>query len=153
MLVPKRANCQYRYGAAHYRYWYPDSNSLVFTFLSTFFQSTIEFISICSEYLPLLVMDRANTGRGTWHIPILEKNVIAAMPILARDERHRSNANTGMGTWQVPILEMNAIAAVPIPVWAPIDAQVNTGIEPCPYWYWHCFPRRWDDGAGSTPVR
>jgi hypothetical protein len=125
----------------------------VFTFLSTFFQSTIEFISICSEYLPLLVMDRANTGRGTWHIPILEKNVIAAMPILARDERHRSNANTGMGTWQVPILEMNAIAAVPIPVWAPIDAQVNTGIEPCPYWYWHCFPRRWDDGAGSTPVR
>ena len=23
MLVPKRANYQYRYGAAQYRYWYP----------------------------------------------------------------------------------------------------------------------------------
>jgi hypothetical protein len=22
MLVPKRANCQYRYGAAHHQYWY-----------------------------------------------------------------------------------------------------------------------------------
>ena len=37
MLVPKCANCQYRYGAAHYRYWYPYSNLLVFTFLSAIF--------------------------------------------------------------------------------------------------------------------
>jgi hypothetical protein len=37
MLVPKRANYQYRYGAAQYRYWYPYSNSLVFTFLSAIF--------------------------------------------------------------------------------------------------------------------
>jgi hypothetical protein len=28
MLVPKHANCQYRYGAAHYWYWYPYSNLL-----------------------------------------------------------------------------------------------------------------------------
>jgi hypothetical protein len=44
----------------------------------------IEFISIGSEYLPLLVMDRDNTGMGTWHVPILEKNAIAAMPILVQ---------------------------------------------------------------------
>ena len=43
------------------------------------------------------------------------------------------HAITSPGTW----LEMNAIAAVPILVRAPIDA--NTGIELCPYWYWHCF--------------
>ena len=49
MLVPKRANYQYRYGAAQYRYWYPYSNSLVFSFLSQFFQSTIEFTSLGSE--------------------------------------------------------------------------------------------------------
>ena len=86
MLVPKRATCQYQYGAAHYRYWYPYSNSLVFTFLSAFFffQSTIEFISIGSEYLPMLVMKRANTGTGTWQVPILEMYAIAAMPILVR---------------------------------------------------------------------
>jgi hypothetical protein len=84
MLVPKHAKCQYRYGAAHYRYWYPYLDLLVFTFLSAFFQSTIEFISIGSEYLPLLVMDHANTGMGTWHVPILEKKAITAMPILVR---------------------------------------------------------------------
>ena len=84
MLVPKRAKFQCPYGAAHHRYWYPYSNLLVFTFLSAFFQSTIEFISIGSEYLPLLllVMDGANTGMGIWHIAILEKNGIVAMPIL-----------------------------------------------------------------------
>ena len=37
MLVRKRANCQYLYGAAHYQYWYPYSNLLVFTFLSAIF--------------------------------------------------------------------------------------------------------------------
>ena len=38
MLVPKCANCQYRYGAEHHRYWYPYSNLLVvFTFLSAIF--------------------------------------------------------------------------------------------------------------------
>ncbi len=37
MLVPKRANYQYRYGAAQYRYWYPYSNSLVVSFLSAIF--------------------------------------------------------------------------------------------------------------------
>ena len=37
MLVPKCANCQYRYGAAHYRYWYLYSNLLAFNFLSAFF--------------------------------------------------------------------------------------------------------------------
>jgi len=91
MLVPKRANCQYRYGAVHYRYWYPYSNLLVFTFLSAFFQSTIEFISIGSEYLPLLVMDRANTGTGTWNVPILEKNATATMPILVRALGHSAS--------------------------------------------------------------
>ena len=49
MLVPKRANYQYRYRAAQYRYWYPYSNSLVFSFLTQFFQSTIEFTSLGSE--------------------------------------------------------------------------------------------------------
>ncbi len=84
MLVPKRANCQYRYRAEHYQYWYPYSNILVFTFLSAFFQSTIEFISISRKYLPLLVMDHANTCMGTCHVPILEMDAIAAMPILVR---------------------------------------------------------------------
>ena len=37
-----------------------------------------------SEYLPLLVMEYANTGTGTWQVPILEMNAIAAMPILVR---------------------------------------------------------------------
>jgi len=50
-------------------------------FLIRIFQSTIEFISIGSKYLPLLVMDRANTGTGTWQVPILEMNAIAAVPI------------------------------------------------------------------------
>ena len=49
MLVPKRTNYQYWYGAAQYRYRYPYSNSLVFSFLSQFFQSTIEFTSLGSE--------------------------------------------------------------------------------------------------------
>ena len=49
MLVPKRANYQYRYGAAQYRYWYPYSNSLVFSFLLQYFQNTIEFTSLGSE--------------------------------------------------------------------------------------------------------
>jgi hypothetical protein len=44
----------------------------------------IEFISMGSKYLPLLVMDRANTGTGTWQVPILELNAIVAMPILVR---------------------------------------------------------------------
>ncbi len=54
-----------------------------------------------SEYLPLLVMERANTGTGTWQVPILEMNAIAAMPILVwalasahtENERHRGSAN------------------------------------------------------------
>jgi hypothetical protein len=38
-----------------------------------------------SKYLPLLVMERANTGTGTWQVPILEMNAaIAATPILVR---------------------------------------------------------------------
>jgi hypothetical protein len=123
-------------------------------FLIRIFPSTIEFISIGSQYLPLLVMDHANTGMGTWHVSILEKNAIAEMPILVQalgtypywkrtpsqkcqywyghlasahtgKERHRGNANTGTGTWHVPILEKNAIAEMPILVWA---------LGKCPYW-------------------
>jgi hypothetical protein len=77
----------------------------VFTFLSAFFQSTIEFISIGSEHLSLLVMDCAKTGMGTC-VPILEKNTITECQYwygrLASahtgNERHHGNANTGTGT-------------------------------------------------------
>jgi hypothetical protein len=57
----------------------------------------------------------ANTGTGTWQVPVLEMNSITAMP----------NANTGMGTWQVPVLEMNSIVALSILVRA---------LGKCPYW-------------------
>jgi hypothetical protein len=54
----------------------------------------------------------ANTGTGTWQVPVLEMNSIAAVPILVR----------ALG--KVSVLEMNSIVAVPIPVWA---------LGKCPY--------------------
>jgi len=119
MLVPKHANYQYRYEAAQYRYWYPYSNSIVFSFLSQFFQSTIEFTS-----LPIMVQALAKCPSWKW-TPSRQCQYWYGHLTSARieNELHHGIAITGTGTWQVPVLGINSIAAVPIPVWAPVDAQ------------------------------
>ena len=116
MLVPKCANCQYQYGVAQYQYWYPYSNSLVFTFLSMsrglfcYFGQYWQHISFA--VLVLSQLSRVCTGTG-----------IRLMPIPVQACQYQYGHILGAHSSIVFLL-----------LTMPVPAQA---FSQCPYRYWH----------------
>jgi hypothetical protein len=144
MWVPKRANYQYRYGAAQYRYWYPYSNLLVFAFFSMSHESFCYFGQYWQytsfAVLVLSHLSRVCTGTGIRLMPI---------PVQACQYQYghllgaRSSIVILLLTMPVPV---QAFWQCPYRYWHPYSNNASTDVElvilpipvrsyiSCPYW-------------------
>jgi hypothetical protein len=115
MLVPKRANYQYRYGAVQYRYLYPYSNSLVFTFFSTsrglfcYFSQYWQHISFA--VLVLSQLSRVCTGTGIRLMPIPVQacqyqhgHILGAHSSIVFFVANDASTSTGIFAMPIPVL-------------------------------------------------
>ena len=136
MLVSKRTNCQYRYGAAHYRYWYQFWYRL---------PHTRKFTSSHLSYFVNFVL--ATLLRGIYHTLSLSSLSLAYCTLSISPSRvvtvqlcrpptplqatatssHLRRTHTSLET-QVPF------PVLALPRWRSFPVWVRAK---CPYQYWH----------------
>jgi len=162
MLVPKSANCQYRYGSAHYQYWFQFWHRLshIQKFPSSHLSYFVNFILACLPVLMVIVL--ASLGLIRHHFPRRRHANKLSCP-------HRTAFFCRRPA--MPLPSSNAEGAPPFQCFlivvfrADVDCPCLAGVKPapsphqcgkqcqyqcghssipvlginqCPYWYGHC---------------